>query len=74
MMKREDKEAKKADKDLDRKVRDFMCENFYDIRTFGAVMTTFTKKPGRRAKSRKRTPERRRTISSRPRSRPCASA
>lgn len=37
------KEAKKKDKDLDVKVRDFMCENFYDIRTFGAVMTTFTK-------------------------------
>lgn len=37
------KEAKKADKDLDRKVRDFMCENFFDIRAFGAVMTTFTK-------------------------------
>ena len=37
------KEAKKADPDLDRKVRDFMCENFFDIRTFGAVMTTFTK-------------------------------
>ncbi len=25
------------------KIRNFMCENFYDIRTFGAVMTTFTK-------------------------------
>lgn len=37
------KEAKKADKDLDRKVRDFMCANFFDVRTFGAVMTTFTK-------------------------------
>jgi CRISPR-associated protein Csd2 len=37
------KEAKKADKDLDRKVRDFMCRNFFDVRTFGAVMTTFTK-------------------------------
>lgn len=37
------KEAKKKDKDLDVKVRDFMCEKFYDIRTFGAVMTTFTK-------------------------------
>ena len=37
------KEAKKKDPDLDRKVRDFMCANFYDIRTFGAVMTTFTK-------------------------------
>lgn len=37
------KEAKKKDPDIDRKVRDFMCQNFYDIRTFGAVMTTFTK-------------------------------
>ena len=37
------KEAKKKDKDLDIKVRDFMCKNFFDIRTFGAVMTTFTK-------------------------------
>ena len=37
------KAAKKADKDLDRKIRDFMCQNFFDIRTFGAVMTTFTK-------------------------------
>ena len=37
------KDAKKADPDLDRKVRDFMCENFFDVRTFGAVMTTFTK-------------------------------
>lgn len=37
------KEAKKQDKDLDRKLRDYMCSNFYDIRTFGAVMTTFVK-------------------------------
>lgn len=37
------KEKKKADPELDRKVRDWMCANFYDIRTFGAVMTTFTK-------------------------------
>ena len=37
------KEAKKKDPDLDIKVRNFMCENFYDVRTFGAVMTTFTK-------------------------------
>lgn len=37
------KEAKKADKNLDKKLRDFMCSNFYDIRTFGAVMTTFVK-------------------------------
>ena len=37
------KDKKKADPDLDRKVRDWMCANFYDIRTFGAVMTTFMK-------------------------------
>ena len=37
------KEKKKSDPDLDRKVRDWMCANFYDIRTFGAVMTTFVK-------------------------------
>ena len=35
------KEAKKKDPDIDLKIRDFMCENFFDIRTFGAVMTTF---------------------------------
>lgn len=37
------KEAKKKDVNLDEKIRDFMCSNFYDIRTFGAVMTTFVK-------------------------------
>lgn len=37
------KAAKKADADLDRKLRDWMCQNFFDIRTFGAVMTTFVK-------------------------------
>ena len=37
------KEAKKKDEHLDEKIRDFMCSNFYDIRTFGAVMTIFTK-------------------------------
>ena len=37
------KEAKKKDARLDEKLRDFMCANFYDIRTFGAVMTTFMK-------------------------------
>jgi len=37
------KEAKKNDDKLDGQIRDFMCENFYDIRTFGAVMTTFVK-------------------------------
>ena len=37
------KAAKKDDPALDGKLRDFMCRNFYDIRTFGAVMTTFVK-------------------------------
>ena len=37
------KDARKKDKHLDKKLRDFMCKNFYDIRTFGAVMTTFVK-------------------------------
>ena len=37
------KVAKKNNPDIDRQIRDFMCQNFYDIRTFGAVMTTFVK-------------------------------
>ncbi len=37
------KEKKKEDPELDKKIRDWMCQNFYDIRTFGAVMTTFVK-------------------------------
>lgn len=37
------KEAKKNDPELDIKIRDYMCGNFFDIRTFGAVMTTFVK-------------------------------
>ena len=37
------KEAKKSDPELDIKIRDAMCANFFDIRTFGAVMTTFVK-------------------------------
>ncbi len=37
------KEAKKTDPELDIKIRDYMCGNFFDIRTFGAVMTTFVK-------------------------------
>lgn len=37
------KQKKKDDPDLDLKIRDFMCDNFYDVRTFGAVMTTFVK-------------------------------
>jgi CRISPR-associated protein Csd2 len=34
---------KKSDPDIDIKIRDFMCNHFFDIRTFGAVMTTFVK-------------------------------
>ena len=37
------KAKKKENPDLDRNIRDWMCANFYDIRTFGAVMTTFVK-------------------------------
>lgn len=36
-------DLKKQDEGADEKIRDFMCRNFYDIRTFGAVMTTFVK-------------------------------
>lgn len=36
-------DAKKNDPKLDEKLRDFMCSNFFDIRCFGAVMTTFVK-------------------------------
>lgn len=35
------KDIKKKDPEVDVKIRDFMCRNFFDIRTFGAVMTTF---------------------------------
>ena len=37
------KKLKKEDPNVDLKLRDYMCRNFYDIRTFGAVMTTFVK-------------------------------
>ena len=37
------KKLKKNDPEVDVKIRDYMCQNFYDIRTFGAVMTTFVK-------------------------------
>ncbi len=37
------KAVKKKDPDIDKKICDFMCQNFFDIRTFGAVMTTFVK-------------------------------
>lgn len=36
-------EAKKKDPEIDLKIQNWMCRNFYDIRTFGAVMTTFKK-------------------------------
>lgn len=37
------KDAKKKDDSIDRRLLDFMCQNFFDVRTFGAVMTTFVK-------------------------------
>ena len=37
------KEAKKKDADVDKKLRDYMCSQYYDVRTFGAVMVTFVK-------------------------------
>lgn len=37
------KKLKKADKDIDAKLLAYMCEHYFDIRTFGAVMTTFVK-------------------------------
>lgn len=37
------KAAKKTDENIDIKIRDWMCRNFFDIRAFGAVMTTFVK-------------------------------
>lgn len=37
------KDLKKTDPEADIKICDFMCSNFYDIRTFGAVLTTFQK-------------------------------
>ena len=40
----ENADIKKDNPDVDIKIRDFMCEKFYDIRTFGAVMTTFVKR------------------------------
>ena len=37
------KKLKKNDTDADIKLRNYMCDHFFDIRTFGAVMTTFVK-------------------------------
>ena len=39
----EGKKLEKKDPEIDNKLRDFMCSEFYDIRTFGAVMATFVK-------------------------------
>lgn len=35
------KKLKTGDRALDERIRDFMCTAYYDVRTFGAVMTTF---------------------------------
>lgn len=40
---KEIKKLKKGDPTLDVRLRDVMCKTFYDVRTFGAVMTTFVK-------------------------------
>lgn len=37
------KNLKKDNPEIDKKICDFMCKEFFDIRTFGAVMTTFVK-------------------------------
>ena len=37
------KKLKKSDPELDNKIRDCMCKTYFDVRTFGAVMTTFVK-------------------------------
>ena len=37
------KSLKKDNPELDKQVCKFMCDNFFDIRAFGAVMTTFVK-------------------------------
>ena len=35
------KKLKSTDENIEVKLRDYMCSHYYDIRTFGAVMTTF---------------------------------
>ena len=42
-LKKKIKARREQGADVDRVVRDFMCRNFFDIRTFGAVMTTMVK-------------------------------
>lgn len=39
----DEKDAQSKKEEIDVKIKDFMCKNFFDIRTFGAVMTTFVK-------------------------------
>lgn len=36
--------ARSKDPDLGRKVREYMCKNFFDVRAFGAVLTSFADK------------------------------
>lgn len=40
---KEIKALKKSDLNLDKKIRNCMCKTYFDIRAFGAVMTTFVK-------------------------------
>ena len=42
-LKKKVKAKKDAGTDVDAKVRDYLCGNFFDIRTFGAVITTAVK-------------------------------
>ena len=37
------KKLKKSDRDIDAKLLSYMCGHYFDVRTFGAVMTTFVK-------------------------------
>ncbi len=37
------KELKKKNPDIDVQIKDYLCKQFFDIRTFGAVITTLTK-------------------------------
>ena len=42
-LKKKVKAKKEEGTDVDTEIRNFMCSNFFDIRTFGAVMTTMVK-------------------------------
>lgn len=42
--------AKKTDPDVDKAIFDYMCAKYFDIRTFGAVMTRFSKNSYGRAR------------------------